>query len=67
MSPAKYVSSVYFHKLFLFTITKIRQYTVHRGNDEVDLGEYLRDVFATYYSEFLLNFGTEQLMASLDL
>ncbi len=25
------------------------------------------DVFSTYYSEFLLNFGTEQLMASLDL
>lgn len=25
-----------------------------------------KDVFASYYSEFLLNFGMEQLMSALD-
>jgi len=67
LAEKKYVSSVYFHTLFLFTIAKKQQYTVYQRHKEVDLGEFLKDVFSTYYSEFLLNFGTEQLMASLDL
>lgn len=63
----KYVSSVYFHTLFLFTIAKNRHYTMQQDGKEVDVAEFLKDLFSTYYSEFLLNFGTEQLMASLDL
>ena len=35
------VSSVYFHTLFLFTIAKNRQYTVHRNNDKIELGDFL--------------------------
>ncbi|HUU00984.1 MAG TPA: hypothetical protein VM425_06050 [Myxococcota bacterium] len=67
LAEKKYVSSVYFHTLFLFTIAKNRHYTIHREEAEVDLGDFLKDVFSSYYSEFLLNFGTEQLMESLDL
>ena len=31
------------------------------------LTDFLKDIFSGSYSEFLLNFGTEQLMASLEL
>jgi len=67
LAEKKYISSVYFHTLFLFTIARHRNYSVQQGESEVDLGDFLKDVFATYYSEFLLNFGMEQLMATLDL
>jgi hypothetical protein len=67
VAQKKYISSVYFHTLFLFTIAQHRNYSVQQGDNDVDLGDFLKDVFATYYSEFLLNFGMEQLMATLDL
>jgi len=38
-----------------------------QGDHERDLGDFLKDMFSSSYSEFLLNFGTEQLMASLEL
>jgi len=67
VAEKKYISSVYFHTLFLFTIAKNRNYTVRQAENDVDIGDFLKDVFASHYSEFLLNFGTEQLMATLDL
>jgi hypothetical protein len=36
-----------------------------KSGQEADLSEYLRDVFSTSYSEFLLNFGTDQLIQTL--
>jgi hypothetical protein len=65
LAEKKYISSVYFHTIFLFSITKNRKYELKRDNKEIDLGDYLKDVFSSYYGEFLLNFGAEQLMASL--
>jgi hypothetical protein len=65
LAEKKYISSVYFHTIFLFSITKNRNYELKRDNKEVDLGDYLKDVFSSYYGDFLLNFGAEQLMASL--
>ena len=62
----KYISSVYFHTIFLFSISKNKNYAVKQGEKDVDLSDYLKDVFSSYYSEFLLNFGAEQLMASLE-
>ncbi len=38
-----------------------------QGDNEKDLTDFLKDIFSSSYSEFLLNFGTEQLMASLDV
>lgn len=67
LAEKKYISSVYFHTLFLFTIARSKNYSIRQGDNDVDLGDFLKDLFANYYSEFLLNFGTEQLMASLDL
>lgn len=66
VSEKKYISSVYFHTLFLYTITKNRKYTISREDEnqakEVDLESYLRDLFSSYYSEFILNFGTNDLL-----
>lgn len=59
----KYYTSVYFHTLFLYTITKNRGYEIHQKSKEneqtdiVDVGSYLKDVFENYYSTFILNFG----------
>ncbi len=66
----KYLSSVYFHALFLYMITKRRNYNLGVIKDEkqedVTVDEYIRDVFDSYYSDFLLNFGMEQLMGVLE-
>lgn len=68
----KYYTSVYFHTLFLYTITKNRRYKIyqedgsHNEPQPVDLGSYLKDLFDHYYSDFLLNFQMEQLMEGLE-
>jgi hypothetical protein len=70
IAEKRYIASVYFHTLFLYMITKKRNYklTLQRDGqeDEVTVDEYIRDVFDSYYSDFLLNFGMEQLINSLD-
>ncbi len=67
LADKKYISSVYFHTLFLFAIARNRNYSMKQGDNEKDITDFLKDIFSSSYSEFLLNFGTEQLMASLDL
>ena len=67
LADKKYISSVYFHTLFLFAIAKSRNYSVKQGESEKDITDFLKDIFSSSYSEFLLNFGTEQLMASLEV
>jgi hypothetical protein len=69
----RYLSSVYFHTLFLFTITKNRGYKLQRPTEdeysdpeEVDLEKYLKDLFDSHYSEFLLNFETSNLIEALE-
>lgn len=70
VAEKRYIASVYFHTLFLYMITKKRNYKlqlVKEGVDEeVTVDEYIRDVFDSYYSDFLLNFGMEQLINSLE-
>ena len=66
----KYISSVYFHTLFLYTITKNRKFSLSKKNNEdevedVDISEYLQDIFDSYYTEFILNFGDKDLIDSL--
>lgn len=72
ISNRKYYTSVYFHTLFLYTITKNRGYQikqVQKDNDnleDVDLGAYLKDLFDHYYATFILNFGgMEEIMQGL--
>ena len=70
VAQKKYLSSVYFHTLFLYMITKRRNYhlTISKEgkSEDVTVDEYIRDVFDSYYSDFLLNFGMEQLMGVLE-
>ncbi|HCY76480.1 MAG TPA: hypothetical protein DHV28_11215 [Ignavibacteriales bacterium] len=70
VSQKKYLATVYFHTLFLYMITKRRNYTMSIPKDgkqeDVTVDEYIRDLFDSYYSDFLLNFGMEQLMGALD-
>ncbi len=70
IAEKRYIASVYFHTLFLYMITKKKNYKlslVKDGqDDEITVDEYIRDVFDSYYSDFLLNFGMEQLISSLE-
>ena len=64
----RYISAVYFHTLFLFSITKSRNYELSRGGDRpvpVDLAEYISDLFNASYAQFLLNFETGDLVEAL--
>ncbi len=72
MAENKYISSVYFHTLFLYTITKNRGYQITQLKDgkqepeDVDVAEYLKDVFDHFYSTFILNYGgMEEMMVGV--
>jgi hypothetical protein len=67
LADKKYISSVYFHTLFLFAIARNKNYSVRQGDLDRDISDFLKDIFGSSYSEFLLNFGSDQLMASLDV
>ena len=70
VAQKKYLSSIYFHTVFLYMITKKRNYNLTVLKDgkqeDVTVDDYIRDVFDSYYSDFLLNFGMEQLMGALE-
>lgn len=72
VADKRYVSAVYFHTLFLYMISKNRNYQIRKPKpgdadsmDDVDLSEYLKDIFDSYYSEFLLNFEMSTLIETL--
>ncbi|MBK8080334.1 MAG: hypothetical protein IPK25_08665 [Saprospiraceae bacterium] len=56
----KYVSTVYFHTIFLYMITKKKKYSITLGIEnnmqEITIDEYVKDIFDSYYADFLLNF-----------
>ena len=62
LANRKYIASVYFHTLFLYTITKSRKYKFMKeednGDSDVELDDYLKDLFESHYAEFILNFST---------
>ena len=66
----RYVASVYSHTLFLYSITKAHRYEIvqeENGTDSgVELGTYLKDLFDSYYAEFLLSFGFDEIMQLLE-
>ena len=65
---SRFISYVYYHTLFLYTISLQRghQYTVRLNNgkpikeEKVEMAEYLQDIFANHYVDFLLNFRPEE-------
>ena len=70
LAQKKYLTSVYFHTLFLYVITKKKNYSLHIDKNgeqkEVSVDDYIQDVFDSYYGEFLLNFGMEQLINAFE-
>lgn len=66
LAERRYISAVYFHALFLFATTKSRKYDLRRGDgaegEEVDVADYVSDVFNSSYAQFLLNFDTADLI-----
>lgn len=64
LADQKYIAPVYFHTLFLYTITKNLKYkfTQEKGTGdsyvELDVDDYLKELFESHYAEFLLNFST---------
>lgn len=63
----RYLSSVYFHTLFLYMVSKNKKYEIKQeeSGDPTELQEYIADIFENYYAEFLLNFETSQLLEAL--
>ena len=69
LAERRYISSVYFHTLFLFATTKSRKYDLQRKDGEmsreVDISEYISDIFSNSYAQFLLNFDTADLIEAI--
>lgn len=68
IADKRYIASVYSHTLFLYSITKAHKYEVVQEDnngidpDSVELGTYLKDLFDSYYAEFILSFGFDDIM-----
>jgi hypothetical protein len=69
LAERRYVSAVYFHTLFLFATTKSRKYDLRRGTEQtmedVEIAEYISDIFSSSYAQFLLNFETSDLLDAM--
>ena len=68
LAERRYISAVYFHTLFLFATTKSRKYGMRRDGEngaegtDVDVADYVSDLFNSSYAQFLLNFDTADLI-----
>ena len=68
LATRKYIASVYFHTLY--SITKNRKYKFTQetdtGESDVELDDYLIDLFESHYAAFILNFGADAMMQVLE-
>lgn len=66
LAERRYISAVYFHTLFLYATTRSRRYDLQRSEgdkrEDVDLAEYVSDLFSSAYAQFLLSFDTTDLI-----
>ena len=69
LAERRYISAVYFHVLFIFATTKSRKYELQRGEgdsiQQVELSEYVQDLFSSSYAQFLLSFDTGDLIEAM--
>jgi len=69
LAERRYVSAVYFHTLFLFATSKSRNYEFRRGGEgapsDVEVAEYVSDIFSSSYAQFLLSFDTADLVDAI--
>lgn len=70
----RYISAVYYHTLFLYSISKNRNFGIVQQNNgvsgdkhaSVELNDYLADLFQNHYAQFLITFDTQELIAALE-
>ena len=68
----RYISAVYYHTLFLYSISKNMRFGIvqHKSGDDnqdpVELNDYLADLFQNHYAQFLISFDTQELIAALE-
>jgi hypothetical protein len=69
LAERRYISAVYFHTLFIFATTKSRKYELQRGEgdsmQQVELSEYVQDLFSSSYAQFLLSFDMADLIEAI--
>lgn len=70
VADRRYLSAIYFHTLFLYAINKQRGYQISKSDQnsnltDIELTDYLRDLFSSNYAAFLLNFGMSELIDAL--
>lgn len=63
--------SVYYHTLFLYLINARRKYAISQQNGsdnyaDIDLTDYLKDLFNSNYADFLLSFDNSALLDALE-
>uniref|UniRef100_A0A2A4ZA65 Uncharacterized protein n=1 Tax=OCS116 cluster bacterium TaxID=2030921 RepID=A0A2A4ZA65_9PROT len=72
IAEKKYFSAIYFHTLFLYAITKNQKYSINKpavegeNPEDVDITDYITDLFSASYAQFLLNFDTQELIRSFE-
>lgn len=70
LANRRYIASVYLHTLFLYTITKSLKFGFKKESENGPVDEeidvYLKELFGSYYAEFILNFGADQIMQLLE-
>ena len=68
----RYISAVYYHTLFLYSISKnmkfgiVQQKNGDDSHDTVELNDYLAELFQNYYAQFLIDFDTQDLITALE-
>lgn len=61
----RYAMSVYAHTLFLYAINKGQGFSFVQGERDIELADYLQQLFDHHYAEFLLNFEMDDLVDAL--
>ena len=65
----RYISAVYFHCLFIYATTAGLKYKLTSTTDgkeqEVDVGDYVAELFQQSYAQFLLNFDTSEIIDAI--
>lgn len=68
----RYISSVYYHTLFLYAISRQRGYenvlrqSSEKPSQELGIVDYLQDVFASHYAHFLLAYDPSAVLDTLE-
>lgn len=67
-SEKEYMTKVYFHTLFLYSINKNSKYQITKdGTDEfIEINEYVQSVFENQYASFLMGFNMNDLIDTIE-